>query len=272
MSARSGSKRATLRARAPEFGREFLRVVTGEKDLLLIAAGLAFYGLISVVPLAIVSMWIASLIAGSQQVDQLAQMAAQLTPQEVGVDRAIRRMAEMGSGVGASAIIAAIWPATAYGSGLRRAISRMSAAEEHRELPGLIGRALLILVILPIFVLGTLAGTFAVTTVFQDGLSRVAGWVLALANAVIGSGIVAVIIYRVFPPDRPSWREIFRGAAFTAAGIAVLSIGFTVYLAFGANFKEHYAISAMAAVVLLGLWLFLANAVLLAGYRVGRQT
>lgn len=40
------------------------------------------------------------------------------------------------------------------------------------------------------------------------------------------------------------------------------------FLASGADFEKRYAISGLAAVVAVGLWLFWANVLVLVGYRV----
>ena len=47
----------------------------------------------------------------------------------------------------------------------------------------------------------------------------------------------------------------------------MVSIGYVVYLRLGADFEERYGSSAFAAVILLGLWLYLANGALIVGYK-----
>jgi hypothetical protein len=67
------------------------------------------------------------------------------------------------------------------------------------------------------------------------------------------------------PPDGDpihSADSILRGTS-----ISVLSVMYVAYLRFGANLERRYAWHALAAVVLLGLWLFAANTALLVGYR-----
>jgi accessory gene regulator protein AgrB len=62
-----------------------------------------------------------------------------------------------------------------------------------------------------------------------------------------------------------------RGALIAAASISVLSLTYVAYLRFGADFEHRYAWHALAAVVLLGLWLFAANTALLVGYRAAHR-
>jgi hypothetical protein len=54
-----------------------------------------------------------------------------------------------------------------------------------------------------------------------------------------------------------------------AASISVLSAAYAAYLRLGVNFERRYASDALAAVVLLGLWLFAANTALLLSFRAG---
>jgi len=51
-----------------------------------------------------------------------------------------------------------------------------------------------------------------------------------------------------------------------AVGVTVLSLVYAAYLRFGADFGSRYVSSGLAAVVLLAVWLFLANGLLLVGY------
>jgi hypothetical protein len=52
----------------------------------------------------------------------------------------------------------------------------------------------------------------------------------------------------------------------------VLSFGVILFLGLGANFQAHYATSGLAGLVLLAVWLFLSNALVLTGYRMALQT
>ena len=240
-----------------------------KEDVLLYAAGLAFYALVSVIPLAIVSLWVASVIAGDSRVETLARTLSGALPEGLGIDRAVARVAELGTSLGITAVIAALWPATAYGAGLRRAFVRLGRAEEKGE--GFRGRGLVLLVLLPLFVLGTLLGAFAMTTIFRDGVSAILGWVLALVLAFVGATLALFAIYHIFPVKPLSGKPLWLAMGLAGAGIAVASFLFAIALGFGANFKEHYAISGIAAIVLLGLWLFVSNGLVLVAYVAARR-
>ena len=100
-------------------------------DVLLFSAGLAFYALVSIAPLVILTLWLVSLVLGEERIRQLAQAVREIAPARMGADTALLRVAELGTTIGVWAIVTGMWPATAYGSGLVRAftVSRRMRSE-----------------------------------------------------------------------------------------------------------------------------------------------
>jgi uncharacterized BrkB/YihY/UPF0761 family membrane protein len=78
---------------------------------------------------------------------------------------------------------------------------------------------------------------------------------------------VLALIFRVLPPKRLAAGQVVRASVIAAAGTSLLSLGVWIYLVYGSNFEEHYATSALASVVLVGIWLYLSNALILLAYR-----
>lgn len=252
------------------------RVVEGlrGKDMLLISSGLAFYALVSVAPFAVLLLWLASLAVGDDQVRQVAQQLAGHAPPKLGIDKAFQRIADLGTGVGWKAVLALAWPATAYGSGLVRVLDRMSD-EGGRDLKSLRGRGMTLglVAMVPGLVLCGLVLSYVVSGMVGDrGLARVAGWGLTLVVGFAVTAAVAAFIYRVFPTRALAWRGILTGASSAAAAVSVTTLGFVIYLEGVADFEQRYVTSGLAAVVLLALWLFVANAVLLVGYQVAVES
>jgi membrane protein len=239
-------------------------------DLFLYSAALAFYGLISVAPLVVVALWFMSLVVGPTQIHDTASELARFTPQGLSADRALVRVADLGTGLGLLAVLAALWPATAYGSALVRILDRFA---EDREAAGLRGRgtALLLVAFVPVLVLGSLLASYVGAAALGDTPSEFAiGFAVAFAfgfGATVGT---VLVIYKVFPRTPPDWRSAVRGALIAASSISLLSAAYVAYLRLGARFEQHYASDALAAVVLLGLWLFAVNLALLVGYRATR--
>jgi membrane protein len=240
-------------------------------DVFLYSAALAFYGLISVAPLVIVALWVTSLVVGPTQVHHVADELGRLAPPALGADQALERVAHLRTALGVVAVVAALWPATAYGAALVRVLDRVAG---DREATGLRGRgaALVLVGAVPVLMLGSLLASYAGAIALGDAASEIAvGLVLAVAFGFVATVAAVAVIYRLFPRTPPDWRSTLSGALVAAAGISLLSTAYVTYLRFGANFERRYASDGLAAVVLLGLWLYAANAALLVGYRAARQ-
>lgn len=239
-------------------------------DLFLYSAALAFYGLISVAPLVVVALWVTSLVVGPAQIDDAASELARFSPQALGADRALVRVADLGTGFGLLAVLAALWPATAYGSALVRILDRFA---EDRQATGMRGRgaALLLVAFVPVLVLGSLVASYAGAAALGDTPSEIAiGFAVAVAVGFGATVATVLVIFKVFPRTPPGWRSATRGAVIAAGSISVLSAAYVAYLRLGARFERRYESDALAAVVLLGLWLFAVNLALLVGYRATR--
>jgi YihY family inner membrane protein len=239
-----------------------------EKEVLLYAGGLAFYGLVSIAPFLVISFWIAGFFVDEDGFRQLGDQIDDMTPSGTNMSGAIQSLATVGAGIGIGALVSALWPATAYGSGLVRAFDRVSEHGE-RDFKGAHGRfrALLFVVLLPAFLLGALGTSYVVAGLFGDGIwLTLLAWAAALVAGFVAAFLAIGTIYLVFGPGLMEARAIAAGAAAAAAALALTSLGFVVYLGQGADFEERVAGSGFAAVVLLSLWLYLANVILLLGY------
>jgi membrane protein len=238
-----------------------------EAEVMLFAGGLAFYALISIAPFVVISFWITGELVGEERIEELGENIDEMAPGGADVSGAFDSLAQVGAGVGFMAILAALWPATAYGSGLVRAFDRLSHKPE-RSAQGVRGRlkALMFVVLLPGFLLAALGASYVASGLLDNGILLVVSWVLALIAGTVGGAIVLSIIYLVFGPEKMSFRSTAIGALAASAAIAVMSLGYLIYLGQGADFEERVAGSGFAAVVLLALWLYLANIILLIGY------
>jgi membrane protein len=244
------------------------------EDVFLLSAGLAFYALVSVVPFSILVLWVVSLVTGEKEVKEVADRLAGLLPAKLGVEGALQRVADLGATLGVGALLALLWPATAYGSGLRRAFDRL-ARNRDEEARGLRGRALALglLGVVPALVLAGLVAAYLGTEIIGDGpVARVLGWLLALVFGFVTGTLGVSAIYGLFAPHHLSARAAARGAAVAAGAIAVVSLGYVIFLNVGADFERRYATSGLAAIVLLALWLFLANALILVGFQIAQES
>ena len=147
------------------------------RELLLEASSLGFYGLVSALPLLTLTFTLVGAIAGEDALRQLAQQAEESGP--AGVGEVLEQLLEQSGSWSWAAVLFTVWPATAYGGGLRSALQRSTSEEE--AAPALRGRAtaLLMVVALPVLVLAGLPLAALLTSLGDDG---VAGTVLGLGH------------------------------------------------------------------------------------------
>lgn len=273
MGVASTTPAALLRAleeRLPQGARDVVEASRGQ-DLVLYASGLAFYAMVSVAPLTILTIWIASVILGDERIQSLAEAVRRVAPEGVGADSGIRKIAKAGVTAGLPAALAGLWPATAYGSGVARAFLHLAPKRTER-FKGLRGRGLVLVGLLPLFVLGGLVGSLVGSTILGDGgLQRVLGIVLALITGSVGVGTATLLLYKIFPPDPIGWRAALTGTAFAAGGISILSLGYTLYLTQISDVSRNFGGAGLGGLVLLAVWLFLSNVLLLLGFQVAQS-
>ena len=244
--------------RLPAPVRRLVQEIRGD-DVLLFSAGLAFYALVSVAPLSIMVVWVASVILGDQRLHQLAVEVGRIAPKQLGADTAVERIASLGTRIGLWALVTGLPSSPARRateanedpSLARRAGMRITARRSIRSPSAHRG--------------GRRAACRRLTSTPSAYAGRRRGF--ALAIGFVTALVALVLIYWIFPPERLRWRAIARGAALAAGAIAVMSLGFVLYLASGTNMAEHYASSSLALIVLLAVWLFCSNVATLVGYR-----
>ena len=237
----------------------------GDRDLMVSASSLAFYGLVSALPLLLIAFAFVELVAGDSALRSFADRAAEQGPDASG--EFVDQLVDNGGSFGFLTLLFTIWPATAYGGGLRRALSRHSSGEESAA--GARGRLLGLgmVLVLPVVVLGGVPLMFLLSTLAGGGgVEAALGWALALVSGTVVAAALLTALYHAFSPQSLGFRESFEGAGLTAAMTAVFSLGFVVYLELG-DTEERFGGGVIAVVVLLGVWLFVANILLLAGYQ-----
>lgn len=237
-----------------------------DRNLLTSASSLAFYGLISALPTLMVAFAAVGAVAGEQTLSSFVDQAAASGPQ--GTEDILERLVAHSDGINLVTLLLIVWPATAYGAGLRRVLVTSSRRDDPVGLTGLLGRlrALSFVVALPLLLLAGMPLVFVLTTLSGDGaFATILGWVLALAAAVVLAAAMITLLYQTFAPDDLGLRESVKAALLSSTAMALFSVAFVAYLNLG-NVEDRFGGGTTAIVILLGLWLFVANIVLLAGY------
>jgi len=242
-------------------------------DVALHAAAVTFYGGIAVVPIALLAIWIAGRMAGTDRVRRLTGHTVAALPDAIGAPRALAALIDAGLHLTPLLALASLLPATLYGEGLRRAF--VSLREPGESLVGWRGRLLWLplLAAAPALLLAMFLALPATSGLWvRGGWYAVLGVVLSFFAAWLVLTPVVIWVYRYVAPGRPRWLATIVVGSFTAANLAGFLHGFVLFCALpldlGAPFGGFAEIGGMVAV---GLWLYVFHVIVLAGYAATRS-
>jgi len=247
----------------------------GEHNLTLVAAGVAFYAFLALVPGLIAFVSVYGLVADESDVPRQVEDLGSSLPEEVRnflVYQLTQIVDASSAGVSVAALIAialALWSAS---SGMAALVTGVHIARERDEPKGFVakrGKALA-LTLGAIVVLGVVLFVIvAVPPLIRDsGLGsagRVAFEVLRWPFLAAVMVVAIALLYRLSVGDVPSrWLGLVSPGALVATGGWVVASGlFAVYTANFASYGKTYG--ALASIVVVLLWLWLSSLVVLAG-------
>ena len=237
-------------------------------DLALYAAGVTFYATVGLVPLLLLSLFLAGQVAGESTVRALADGLASLLPDELGARDAGRFLSAAGTSMPPLAALAALVPASLYGEGLVRAFDRLSERSgRRRSLRGRLG-AVVIVAASPVLLLGGLVASRELIDLLGPGLGdRLLGVYFAFLVGWLSISPVLVFAFRALTPERPGTRALLWGGAGTGSFLAGTSLGFVVFLSLGIDLGGAYGgVQSLATTAAAVGWLFLLHVIVLVGY------
>ena len=246
-----------------------------EDNVTLLAAGVAFYAMLAIFPAIIAVVTVYGLVADPNQVEaQVSEFAKSLpagadqllTEQLQNVVSAGRQSLSIGLAVSLAAVL---WTASGGVQGLVKGLNIVYDENETRGFLKLRGLSLLLTLGAILVVVIALALIAVFPGVIDNlGLGRAGELAASIARWIVLALLVLValaVVYR-FAPDRatPRWRWVSWGAVVALVLWLLGSIGFSWYVDNFGKYNQTYG--ALAAVIILLLWLFLsAFAVLLGG-------
>lgn len=252
--------------------REFSR--DGAADL---AGALTYYAVLSLVPGLLAMLSLLSLISGGPEAREwMATTVSRISTPEMGTN-ARDLLTQLGEQTGAGwtllvGLLVALWSASAYVGAFGRALNRTFATSEGRPLWKLRPQMyLLTLVILCLAVLAiailVLSGPIAegIGSVLGLGQATLAAWNIAKWPVLVLIAMLMVaLLYHFTPNIRQSrFRWITAGSLGALVVLALSTAGFFFYVA---NFgKYESAYGALGGVIIMLLWIWLANISLLLG-------
>lgn len=242
-----------------------------------IAAGLAFYAFLALLPATMVGFSILSVLGRDDDSARiLLDVVRAVAPEEAasGVDDFLTELARLRlSGVLlVFGMLLSIWALGRYVGVLGRGMNRVYGVEEGRRIVPLklthLAIALIAAVCAVIAVL-LIVGSEPVAKAIGDAFGlgstvllvwRIARWPLLVVLVVF----VVALLYFFAPNIRPPhFRWMSLGAMVAIAVLAVASTGFGVYIAGFSSYERIYG--SFASIIVFALWMWIANMALLIG-------
>ena len=256
-------------------------VKTGTDNISLLAAGVAFYGFLSIVPLLGAFIMTYGLIADPSTIADHMRKIINIVPKDAAkliYDQllSVTTAAAGKKGLGlALALLIALYGATRASGAIMTALNVVYEQPERRNILKTTGISFL-MIIATIFVgvVGILAASvLALVGKFLDVLGpaavlgiNVATWIVAalLASFAIGA------TYR-YAPDRADakWRWLTFGSGLATVLWLLATVGFGAYAASFGNYNATYG--SLGAVVVLLMWLFVSAYAILLGAEINAE-
>jgi membrane protein len=241
----------------------------------LVAAGVAFYGFLAMVPLLGATVLTYGLVASPQTVLHNVQSMATAMPQDVAKligDQLLNVVKTSGSKKGFGLLLAlalAIWGARNAAGSIVIALNIAYEEEEKRSWAKV---TLLALVMTVAAVVLALIGAAAIGVMAQlesvlpgvGPIGAVVGKVIAYVVLGAVAAAAAATLYRYGPSRvKAKWTWITPGSPLFAVGWVVLTLGFGFYVSHFGKYNVTYG--SLGGVIVLVTWLYLSGFILLYG-------
>lgn len=251
-----------------------------ENHTQLLAAGVAFWAFSSIFPALIAAITIYGLVVDPEEVSRRVEDLSGALPAEARSlleDQLASITTASGSALGIGLLISvgsALWAASAAMGNLIEAVNAVYEERDDRNFAKKKGLALLLTVGAIAFLGLAIAGIGVVPAVLDAvGVSGIVRTVLSLAVwPILGLLFVAAlgILYRVGPNrDDARWTWLTPGAIAATVLWVVASLVFQFYTANFGSYQETYG--ALAAVVILLLWLMISALCVLLGAHINAE-
>jgi membrane protein len=248
---------------------------SSKDNVSLVAAGVAFYGFLAMVPLLGATVLTYGLVANPQAVLHNVSSLATMLPQDVAKligDQLLNVVKTSGGKKGLGVLVAlavALWGARNAAGSL---IIALNIAYEEEEKRGWVKVTLLSLAITAAAVIlgmlgAAVVGAMAAFENVLPGIGAVgviAGKVLAYVILAALAAAAAATLYRYGPSRmKAKWTWMTPGSLFFAIGWVLLTLGFGFYVS---NFgKYNVTYGSLGGVIVFVTWMYLSSFILLFG-------
>ena len=254
-------------------------VEMGQTKLTLIAAGVAFYGLLGLFPGIGALMAIAGLVADPVQVASTLESLGRVMPEaaeEIIIGQAQEVASGPSNGLGLLAVVGLLLTIYSASKGMQALMDGLNLVNQREDDRSLVKSTAIKLGLTFGLMVGVLL-CLAVAVVVPALLSwlplrndtqlfvTMARWPVLLVIA--GTGIA--LTYRIAPAgDQTPWRWIIPGAALACILWLAGTAAFAVYVRMFGSYQETFG--ALGGVVILLMWLWVSSTVVLLGALVSR--
>jgi membrane protein len=253
-------------------------------DVPLLAAGVAFFALLALVPTLVALVSLYGLVADPADVQSTVEDSLRAAPTEVRdlVSSQLESVIDSSpSGLRAGVFVGlalALWSAS---SGMKHLMGALTLAYDEvddRKFLRLRGLALLLTVgavVVALLALGGMVAPNGLDDSRSTGTLRLALQIARWPVLAVVAMVALSVLYR-WAPDRDAarWRWVSPGAVLATVVWVVASIGFSIYTANFGSYNETYG--ALGAIVVMMLWLYITAYVVILGAEVNceleRQT
>jgi membrane protein len=247
-----------------------------------LAAGVAYYGILSIFPLLIAIVALASFFVDSRAVQALVseQIQAGAPGSAEFLQQRVANIQRIRGTLSVFSIVGLIWTASAMFGAISRAVNRAWNVEGGP--PFYIEKLRHIAMALGTGVLLMVSSLLITSRVFLAHVEEFIGDVLPflfLSNYVylVFTGLISVlmafavflVIYKFIPHTDTDWRDIWLGALAAALLFELGRNAFVLYLNNFGNFGQIYG--SLAAIMVLLVWIFISALILIIGAEVASE-
>jgi YihY family inner membrane protein len=240
-----------------EFARS-LAAVTRDQQLTFLAAAIAYYAFVSIIPLLLLALAVASNVAGEEiAAEVLSVVGTFVTPEAATLIESALVSSEGRAGATVVGLVVLLWSGLRVFRGLDVAFSRVYGIEAPPSLLEQVRDAVLVLGAVGVGLTATvvLGTALPLSGIPFAGLFGPLGLVVVLA-------VVFYPLYYVFPDSAVGLWEPVPGAVAAGGGWTLLSLGFSVYAARAGTFQLYGIIGAVLIVL---TWFYVGGLLILLG-------
>ena len=242
-----------------------------EKRITFLAASLAYYSFVSLIPLLLLAISIATLVGGQGLADRIINAAGGSLPPSVAdiITQTLTSDGAAGASIGVG-LVFLLWSAIKIFRGMDIAFSKVYGTSGPDGIVDQVTNALVTLLGIVLAVIVTIVIGAVVSFIQQSagvldqvGLGFLQGIIGYLAGfvSIVGLALAFYPLYYFLPTGDVTLREAIPGAVFAAVGWTVLQTGFRIYAAQSGG--SAYGVIGAALLVLT--FLYFGGMVLLIG-------